>query len=406
MLDTISPVKPKERYVILDALRGLALLGICLANFPEFSLYTFLNKEVTASMSTVGIDTVVKYLQYIFIDGKFYTLFSLLFGISFSIILSNAAQKNKNGLMIFYRRMIALFFIGLFHLLFLWAGDILILYAFVGFFLPLFRNVSNKKLLTYSIVLLLVPILIDACIVVFNWNLSALVISATQYFHGKFGITEESFPIWLVESKTYLDVLKFNIAGSFIRMQEFIEGNRAFKVLGLFLLGLYIGRNKIYANLESNKNLLKKVAVYGFIIGFPTSLLYAWSAMSFHPLGLVGHSVIYAVSVVPLAFAYISAICLWYLKNKEQRIFRLFASPGRMALTNYLMQSVWGIILFYGIGFALGAKTGLVYVELIALAIFAIQMLYSSIWLHYNQYGPLEWGWRMLTYKKWLKLSK
>jgi len=406
MLDTISPVKPKERYIILDALRGLALLGICLANFPEFSLYTFLRNEVVTSMPTAGIDTVVKYLQYIFIDGKFYTLFSLLFGISFSIILSNAAQKNKNGLMIFYRRMIALFFIGLFHLLFLWAGDILILYAFVGFFLPLFRNVSNKKLLTYSIVLLLVPILIDACIVVFNWNLSAPVISATQYFHGKFGITEESFPVWLVETKTYLDVLKFNIAGSFIRMQEFIEGNRAFKVLGLFLLGLYIGRNKIYANLESNKKLLKKVAAYGFVIGFPTSVLYAWSAMNFHPLGLVGHSMIYAVSVVPLAFAYSSAVCLWYLKNKEQRIFRFFASPGRMALTNYLMQSVLGIILFYGIGFALGAKTGLVYVELIALAVFAVQMLYSSIWLYYNQYGPLEWGWRMLTYKKWLKLSK
>jgi len=406
MSDVISPVKPKERHMILDALRGLALLGICLANFPEFSLYTFLESEVVSAMPTAGIDTVVKYLQYIFIDGKFYTLFSLLFGVGFSIILSNAAQKNKNGMKIFYRRMTVLFFVGLFHLLFLWAGDILILYAFVGLFLPLFRSVSSKKLLIYSIGLLLFPILIDACVVAFNWNLSAPVIKATHYFHGKFGITEESFPVWLVESKTYLDVLKFNLAGSFIRMQEFIEGNRAFKVLGLFLLGLYIGRNKIYADLEGSKHLLKKVAAYGFIIGFPTSLLYAWSAMNSHPFGLAGHSAISAVSVVPLSLAYTAAICLWYLKNKERKVFRFFAAPGRMALTNYIMQSVFGIIVFYGIGFALGARTGLVYVELIALAVFAIQVLYSSIWLYYNQYGPLEWGWRMLTYGKWLKLLK
>ncbi|MDR2919604.1 MAG: DUF418 domain-containing protein [Tannerella sp.] len=406
MSESISPVKPKERHIILDALRGLALFGICLANYPEFSLYTFLPGEATAAMPTAEIDTVVKYLQYIFIDGKFYTIFSLLFGIGFSIILSNASRKNRNGMKIFYRRMSVLFFIGLFHLLFLWAGDILILYAFVGFFLPLFRNVSNKKLLIFSVALLLFPILIDACVVVFGWNLAAPVISATQYFHGQAGITEENFPVWLVESKSYLDVLKFNLAGSFIRMQEFIDGNRAFKVLGLFLLGLYIGRNGIHADLQGNKTLLKKVLTYGFIIGFPMSLLYAFSAMNGQPMGLVMHSAIYAVNVVPLGFGYIATICLWYLKHKEHNIFKIFAAPGRMALTNYLMQSVIGMIIFYGIGFGLGAKTGLIYVELIATAVFGFQILYSSLWLHYNRFGPLEWGWRMLTYGERLKLSK
>lgn len=406
MSDNISPVKPRERYIILDALRGLALFGICLANYPEFSLYSFLDNEVTATMPTAGIDTIVKYIQYIFIDGKFYTLFSLLFGIGFSIILSNAAQKNRNGMNIFYRRMCILFFIGLFHLLFLWAGDILILYAFVGFFLPLFRNVSDKKLLLYSVMLLLFPIFMDAGIVVFGWNLAAPAIHATEYFHNQAGITEASFPVWLVESQTYLDVLKFNLAGSFIRLQEFIDGNRIFKVLGLFLLGLYIGRNRIYAHLQENKSLLKKVMFYGFLIGFPTSVLYAINAMNGKPFGFIMHSVLYAVSVVPLSLAYISAICLWYSKNKERAVFRVFAAPGRMALTNYLMQSVIGIILFYGIGFEMGAKTGLIYVELIAAMVFGFQVLYSYLWLRYNQFGPLEWIWRMLTYGKRLKLSK
>lgn len=406
MSNSINPVKPKERHIILDALRGLALLGICLANFPEFSLYTFQSDEVTAAMPTAGIDEAVKYLQYIFIDGKFYTIFSLLFGIGFSIILSNAALNNSNGMKVFYRRMSFLFLIGLLHLLLLWAGDILILYAFAGFFLPLFRNVPNRKLLTYSIALILLPIVVDGCVELFGWNLSAPVIGATQYFHGQAGITEDNFPVWLVESKSYSDILKFNLAGAFIRMQEFIEGNRLFKVLGLFLLGLYIGRNRIYADLEDNKTLLKKVSIYGFIIGLPSSVLYAWSAMNPLPMGLAVHSSIYAVSVVPLALAYVSAICLWYLKNRERRVFMVFAAPGRMALTNYIMQSVFGIIIFYGIGFGLGAKTGLTYVELIAAAVFGFQMLYSYLWLRYNHYGPLEWVWRMLTYQKRLKLSK
>lgn len=147
MTDFIHITKPKQRFIILDALRGIALLGICLANFSEFSLYSFLDSDVHRAMPTAKVDILVQYLQYIFIDGKFYTIFSILFGIGFSIILSNAKQNNRNGIKIFYRRMSILFFIGLLHLIFLWAGDILALYAFAGFFLPLFIKISDRKLI-------------------------------------------------------------------------------------------------------------------------------------------------------------------------------------------------------------------------------------------------------------------
>ncbi|MDR1344438.1 MAG: DUF418 domain-containing protein [Tannerellaceae bacterium] len=405
MTDHIRPVKPQQRHLILDSLRGLALFGICLANFSEFSLYSFQDDKTTAAMPTAGIDMVVKYLQYIFIDGKFYTLFSMLFGVGFYIILSNAMSKNHNGLKIFYRRMLVLLLIGICHLIFLWAGDILVLYAFLGLFLPLFRNMADKKLLTCSVTLLLLPILIDAGLELFGWNPAAPAIAATQYFHRQYGITEENFPVWLAQSHTYLDVLKFNLAGSFIRMQEFIDGNRAFKVFGLFLLGLYAGRKGIYANLQENKGMLKKIAVYGFLTGLPISFLYAWSAMNGRPLGLAVHSAIYALSVVSLTLGYISAICLLYLKHKQQGIFKALAVPGRMALTNYLMQSLFGMIIFYGTGLGFGARTGLLYAELIAASVFGLQIAYSHLWLRYNRYGPLEWGWRMLTYGRWLKLK-
>lgn len=91
--------------MVLDALRGLALFGICLANFPEFSLYTFQSPEVISAMPTAGIDRVVRFLQYVFIDGKFYSLFSLLFGIGFSIMMSHSMEKGRDGIAVFYRRM-------------------------------------------------------------------------------------------------------------------------------------------------------------------------------------------------------------------------------------------------------------------------------------------------------------
>lgn len=263
-----GPVRSKERYIILDALRGLALLGIFLANFPEFSLYSFLHSEATAEMPTAGIDRIVRYLQYLFIDGKFYTLFSLLFGIGFSIIISNAMRKQVNGFSIFYRRMTMLLLIGFVHLMFIWSGDILMLYALLGLLLPMFRNVSNRGLLTASAIFLLLPVGIDAFIMVTGAAPSAAVVRVQQYYCARYGITEENFAYWLRDADNYTDVFKFLIQGAFVRMQEFIDGNRAFKVMGLFLLGFYIGRNRFYARLEEKKGLLKLVAVWGGVSGF------------------------------------------------------------------------------------------------------------------------------------------
>jgi uncharacterized protein len=133
----------------------------------------------------------------------------------------------------------------------------------------------------------------------------------------------------------------------------------------------------------------------------PLSGLLAWSEVNHHPAGPVANSTIYALSVIPLSLAYVSAVCIWYAKHKDLRFFRVMAAPGRMALTNYIGPSATGMILFYGIGFGL-ALTGLIYVELIAAGVFAFQILFSGIWLRYFRFGPLEWIWRMLTYGKYL----
>ncbi len=400
----ISPVKTSERFIILDALRGFALLGICLANFPEFSLYTFLSPEAAASMFTAVQDKITRYLLYIFVDGKFYTLFSLLFGLGFSIIIRNAERKGVNGFRIFYRRMGMLMLFGLLHLMFIWSGDILLLYALLGMLLPFFRQMPDKKLLGWALFFLILPIGVDLVCEITRTNLALPFIRLQETYCAEYGINGTNFAYWLHDAEDYGTVFQFLVQGACVRMQEFIIGNRYFKVLGLFLVGFYIGRNRIYADLEGRKNLLVKVCRLGLIIGLPCSLLYAWSSMGGHPLSDTLHSLFYFISVYPLGFAYAAGLCLLYLRVKSLSIWKWLAAPGRMALTNYIGQSVIGMFLFYGIGLGWGSTIGLLQTEVIVLAVFLSQMLFSRLWLSGFKFGPLEWIWRMLTYGKWLAI--
>ena len=406
-----APISQRNRVEILDILRGFALLGICVANYPFFSLYIFQPPEVKAAMSTAAIDHWLKYFHFTFIDGKFYTLFSLLFGIGFSIIYLRSRQCSQSGLKIFYRRLFILMLMGLAHLLLLWEGDILFLYALIGLLLPLFKNVSNKKLLLYWAIFTLSPLLFDSLKVLSDnrWNLAnplrAIAIQLST-FHG---ITEENFSTWLVDHTQYKDLLLFNQSGFFWRYQGLLDNNRFPKVLGMFLLGLYVGRKLIFQNLEENRMLLKQVQRWGFLIGLPASMVFAWLELDGKglpaPIGLAD-TLFYAISVVPMSLAYTTTLCLWYLTPVGKKQLSIFAAPGRMALTNYLMQTLFAIWIFYGIGLGLGAKTGSFFVILIALGVYIFQILFSTLWLKYFRYGPLEWIWRQLTYGTRLPLLK
>ena len=402
----LSPVKTSKRYVILDALRGFALLGICMANFPEFSLYTFLSSEAAASMPTAIADKITRYLLYIFVDGKFYTLFSLLFGIGFSIIIRNAERKGVNGFRIFYRRMGLLLLFGFLHLMFIWSGDILMLYALLGMLLPLFRHASDKKLLGWALFFLVLPIGVDGICEITHINLALPFIHLQETYCSAYGINAANFAYWLHDAEDYGTVFQFLVQGACVRMQEFIMGNRYFKVLGLFLIGLYVGRNRIYADLEGRRNLLVKVCRLGLMAGLPCSLLYAWSSMNGHPVGDTLHSLFYFISVYPLGFAYATGLCLLFLRMKNLPVWKWLAAPGRMALTNYIGQSVIGMFLFYGIGLGWGSTIGLLQTEIIVLGVFLFQVLFSRLWLSGFNFGPLEWIWRMLTYGKWLGIRK
>lgn len=401
---TVSPVGASQRYIILDALRGFALLGIVMANFPEFSLYSFMDSAARNLLSGAAADTAAQYFLSVFIDGKFYTIFSLLFGIGFSIIISNVTNRGGNGFKVFYRRMAGLFIIGLIHLLFLWSGDILMLYALVGMLLPLFCRLSDRSILIWAAVFLFLPVIVDFSLQLAGVSLSSGLVALQWVLCDKYGITHDNFAYWLADAQTYGDMLKFLIQGAIERMQEFVDGNRYFKVLGLFLVGYYIGRNRLYADLAKHRDILVFIFRLGLLAGLPLSCVYAYSSVEGHPFGLGMHSVLYFSSVYIMSFGYIAAACLLYLRSKEGAIWRLFAFPGRMALTCYIGQSVLGILIFYGIGLGLGTTMGLIWVELIAIGVFILEILLCALWLGYFRFGPLEWLWRCFTYGKIFKI--
>lgn len=416
--DNYGPTGVKERFVFLDALRGLALLGIALANFPEFGLWTFLAADAQAAMPTAAADRLVRFLQYAFVDGKFYTIFSLLFGVGFSLFLSRHSTSR------FLLRMFILLGIGLIHLLFLWNGDILSLYATGGILLVCFIRIPGRHLIPIALLLILLPVALDFAAALFSFDMAVPFYEKWWAVAAAQGIDEQNFATWLRDAHSYPQMYKFLQQGAWERLWEFVQGHRLPKVLGLFILGAVMGRRQLYAHLSSLPlgYWLRRIAIPSLFL----SLLYAYSATQNQPWGQTAHALLYAFSVIPLALCYIMAFALLFERSQAidtskispaeapqavskegsnrghsyALLFRLLAAPGRMALTNYIGQTLIGILLFYGIGFGLGTSFGLVTIELTALIVFLLQVLLSDLWLRHFRFGPLEWIWRVLTYGK------
>ncbi len=342
-------------------------------------------------MSTWPADRVFGMLELVFVHGKFYSIFSLLFGIGFSIILIRNEQKGINPLKIFFNRLFILLLIGSIHLFLLWDGDILFLYALLGFLLPLFRNCNDKTLLTWAAVLIISPLLIDSIKVIFHFKAGAFLEAIAQGIDKKTGVSiDETFSKYLFnEGSGWQEWRNWLSSGWAYRYAYLIESKRAFKVLGIFLIGFYVGRKMIYANLQENTSLFKKLLKWGLIIGIPSNIIMAYLEINSpgiqNPLGLF--NTFFTIGVVPLSLAYVSVICLLWIRSNGNNKWKLLAPVGRMALTNYLMQTMLGIVIFYGVGFGLVGNIGPALFLPIGLAIYSFQVMHSNWWFGYLTMG-------------------
>lgn len=411
MINSISSNTISDRAEVLDALRGMAILGIFFDNILAFSGYVFMSQENQMNFSTYPIDSFLTFLEMFLVNGKFYTQFSLLFGIGFSIILEKNQRNGIAPLPVFYRRLGILFLMGWIHLRLVWEGDILLLYAFLGFFLPLFRNVSNKTLISVAGMLILSSILIDGIKILTVFQPGNFFYEQAVLADKKNGIPlNESFAEYLYTSGAgWAEWRNWMDSGWLYRIQYLLESNRLPKVFGCFLIGLWVGRIQLFKTLKSNQALLQKVQFWGFGLGIPFCLATAY--LSFHgdkipqPEGIL-ETVSYALGVVPLGLAFAATFAVLWTSSKGKAILIHFAPVGRMALSNYLFQSVMGIGIFYGVGLGLGLKFGPSIFFPMVILLFFLQMVLSKIWLRYFNYGPMEWIWRVGTYLKWIPLKK
>ena len=405
------PVVQNERSDILDVLRGFALFGVLLDNIFGFTGWGFLTLSMRETLSTWPVDGIVGLSELTFINGKFYSLFSLLFGIGFSIILIRNEQRGINPLKIFYRRLFILLLIGAAHLFLLWEGDILFLYALIGMVLPLFRKFSDKALVVTAAVLILSPIILDCIYILFQAKPGDGLERLAMRTDIKNGVpTDSTYANYLYKPGSgFHEWRNWQASGWAYRYSYILDSNRIPKVLGMFLLGFYAGRKMMYLHLENYVPLFKKLRLWGFVVGIPAAIACTYFEIFQkhipNPIGLT-HTTSYALSVVPLSLAYTSVICLDWIKKKGNSKLKVLAPMGRMALTNYLMQTILGITIYYGVGLGFGGNIGPAIFIPIGLVVYAFQVLYSNLWFKYFNYGPFEWIWRMLTYGKRLRISK
>ena len=407
----MNPLQNSQRSEILDILRGFALLWICVANYPGFALYNEDKPELVTIMPAPFLDKIINFCHYAFVDGKFYSLFSLLFGIGFAIIITKSSEHQNKNLWLFYKRIIILMLFGLAHLMLLWTGDILLLYGMIGLVLPLFRKLSNKTLITLWICLILSPIAIDGLKVVSDGkiNIAKPVFEKAIKISEESGITEDNHQTWPLVKKDYGSLLVYLKTGVLFRYGSLLNSNRFVKVLGMFILGFYVGRNRLYQNLDTRFTLLKKVRFWGFAIGLPFSLLMAYLEIYGNRDSATAYllnTISYAFGVVPLSLAYTATLCLLYWKTNWYKRLVIFKPVGKMALTNYILQTVFGIVIFYGIGLGLGTQSSLLFILLVSVCVFLLEIILSSIWLKFFNYGPLEWLWRQVTYGKKIRIIK
>ena len=356
------------------------------------------------NLSTPGI--IGESLIKLFFEGKFYVLFSMLFGYGFYIFMQKSTPE-KSILPTFTRRLFFLLLFGLTHVVLLWAGDILVFYALFGFLLILFRNSSNKKIIGWSIAFISIPSLLS----IFGVVMMAIFIAVPQAQESIQASNEQS-----AETMKSLIEQAYQVysSGSFaeiisIRLKEYLAllpGLFFFYpvVMGMFLLGFYAARRQLIAQYREHLALFRRMFRWTLPIGLLTSLFYAFSYYktdysmpdAWSALSTVGHT----LSGILLALAYVSGMVLLFAKGKMNFLFKWLSPVGQMALTNYIMHSVITAILFHSYGFGLFGKISVWEGIGLTVVIFSAQIPLSKWWLSKFLYGPLEWLWRSLTYLK------
>ncbi len=400
-MSSVQPTTVKERYEVLDALRGFALLGILVANLYRFFGYYTLNSQEIISLPLE--DRGVLFLIDWFLENKFFSLFSILFGIGFGLQAARMQSAPTYFRTYWYRRMVVLLAIGVIHMVFVWVGDILTLYALLGLFLPLFMNLSDRALVRWIVFLLSTPIIIFFITYAtgespFWGSLSRLSADLKiQLGFGDLSVLE------MRTSDSPGEVFFANALSVIPRPMSYLISGRYTQVFGLFLIGLLLSRR--LPGLVTERIPLTRTMILIFLIGLLCSLAYAWtkatsgSFYSSTPIGAIQAVVLHiGAPLLALGIGWVF-LAAWHWAS-DSGFFRHLATLGRMALTNYVFQTTVSVFLFFGYGFGLMGELPFSLIPVFAVGILIAQWLLSHYWLKTRSQGPLETVWKRLAYVK------
>ncbi|WP_420379612.1 DUF418 domain-containing protein [Gilvibacter sp.] len=393
-----KPTAQKKRIELLDVYRGFAILGIFVVNIVIMNS-TFLNQDEFAKQWTSNIDTITARVLQLFFYTKFFPIFSLLFGLGISMQAIKMSENKALKSSFFARRMFILFLFGVGHIVLLWSGDVLNLYAILGLLTTIFIKRSGRLILALSAIFLLFPF--------YDQVLEALFDLVNFRPHTYLSEYTGASVNEIIRNGTY-------VQGIELRLREYLSnipmlfGFLAPIALSMFLLGLYLGKKKVFESAAAFIERIKKPAIVLAILTNLYRILF---------LFLLTKLEVYKIELVRLLFIKLMVIAdvvmglfyLWLIgwlweTNKFRKILTPLKYVGRMALTNYLLQSFIGLIIFTSVGFKGYETLSPSQAFLTAIGVFIFQLILSRLWLRYFKYGPFEWLWRCLTYKQWLPI--
>ena len=383
-----GPTPPSERITSLDALRGLALLGILLINIWVFAMPESTLTNPTSYGDLTGANYWAWFVGHVFAQNKFITIFSALFGAGIVLFAESKERKGQDAVRLHYRRTAILIAIGLLHAYVLWYGDILVAYGLSGLFLVFARDFAARKLAALGV----------GCLLVFvGLRLFAAVTLGADAAGGFWAPSEAALRQEVAAYRGgWIEQLGHRVSAAFNRQVGIVES--FWQIGGTMLLGMALYKWGVLTG-DRSRTLYRRLVALGVVglgivvAGVAYIQANDWSAdaaLYYLQFNFVGSFLV--------AGGYVGLVMLYAKRRPAGPVTRAFAAVGRTAFTNYLLQTVIATTIFYGHGLGLFGYVSRVEQYGIVVGIWAVQLLLSVIWLRYFRFGPVEWVWRTLTY--------
>jgi uncharacterized protein len=402
-----SPITGRERIVSLDVLRGVAVLGILLMNIVAFSMVTSAYELPTIYNDMEGADWWTWLTLHYLADTKFMSIFSILFGAGVCIFMERAQAKAHKAWLLQTSRMGWLLLIGLIHAYGIWYGDILVTYAICGMAIALVRKWKPATLFWLGMVLMfLIPI---GFFLLMHWTVQYWSEEVVTTMQNADVLTSTAVQAEIAAyTGSWLDQLGHRIPTALTIHLLVLPFYLCWHAAGLMMVGMAAYKWNIL-NASRSVRFYSLLVIISSCIGFPLIAIGVWFKQQhgWDPiLSRFVDSNWNLVGGVFVAFAWIGIVMLICKTAVLPRMQRVLAAVGRMALTNYLLQTIICTLLFYGHGLGWFGQFERVELLLFVFSVWVFQMMFSIWWLSMFQFGPFEWLWRTLTYFKFQPMKR